>query len=98
MTDKYIDYTKMSGPELLKACGTDARAWAIAFCQMHQPHDEDLPGTGISVDLMQTWFSNVMAVAGDAKEADLLAYLESQGIIKRGKVDGKVAFSSSPLY
>lgn len=52
------DYANMTGPQLYKHCGSDARRWAEAFCQIAKPR--------IDVDTMQSWFSNAMMAMYDA--------------------------------
>lgn len=50
------DYTKMSGPEMLEACGTDAAKWAKAFMQ----HKDAFGPDYVSEDIMIGWFANAI--------------------------------------
>ena len=52
------DYTKLDGPGLLYACGTDAGKWAKAFCQRN-------PDANVGEDVMLGWFANAIMQTHD---------------------------------
>lgn len=57
------NYTEMSGPELLDACGDSGRKWAAAFCQTA----ERLGHTGIDEDWVFGWFANAIEHSHDVR-------------------------------
>ena len=77
-----IDYTKMDGPQLLAAVGSDAMKWATAFCQ-HQPD------CGIDESVMVTWFANAIMNDRDTRDGvihngDHMQYLIDNGLSPLG--------------
>lgn len=53
-----MDYTAMSGPEMLNAVRDDAMRWAEAFCQMKKKWNWRLED--IDEGLMVGWFANAI--------------------------------------
>lgn len=56
------DYTAMSGPEMLAACGDDAAKWAAAFCQ-----NAEKLGHRIDEAWMIAWFANAIEHSHDVR-------------------------------
>ncbi len=50
------DYTKMTGGEVLEACGTDAAKWAAAFMQHRDKNGPDY----VDESMMICWFANAI--------------------------------------
>lgn len=69
-----IDYTAMTGPELLAALGTDATKWADAFVQCYEQNFGK--GYAPPVDWVGSWFANaMMAQYDELRKADRLSWL-----------------------
>jgi len=58
-----IDYTTMTGPEMLHACRDDAAKWAAAFCQ----HAKKLGHENIDEGWMIGWFANAIEHSHDVR-------------------------------
>ena len=58
-----VDYTFMTGPDLLTALGDDASRWAAAFCQ----HAKRLGHTDIDEGWMIGWFANAIEHSSDVR-------------------------------
>lgn len=56
------DYTSMSAPEMLAACGDDAAKWAAAFCQIAKALGHD-----IDEGWMIGWFANAIEHSFDVR-------------------------------
>lgn len=56
------NYSKMTGPEMLQACGDDAGKWAEAFCEI-------VISAGVPIDhgLMVGWFANAIEHSTDVR-------------------------------
>lgn len=57
------NYTEMSGPELLKACGDDASVWAAAFRQTAI----NLGYSDMDEGWLVTWFANAIEHSSDVR-------------------------------
>jgi hypothetical protein len=61
MTD--VDYTIMTGPELLSSCRDDGAKWAAAFCQQAKK----LGHGDIDHNWMTGWFANAIEHSYDVR-------------------------------
>lgn len=59
------DFTSMTGPQMLEACGDDAMQWAIAFCQTAKKLGIDLGAD--AEGWMVGWFANAIEHSHDVR-------------------------------
>lgn len=59
------DFTSMTGPQILEACGDDAMQWSKAFCQTAKKLGIDLGDD--SEGWMVGWFANAIEHSHDVR-------------------------------
>lgn len=69
MAEGHIDYTKLTGGQLLEACGDQGIKWAQALSQYMRT-----PGFDLNEETLATWFANAIMngidIAARKREAD----------------------------
>ena len=64
-TREELDFTTMSGVDLLDYCRDDASKWAEAFCQIKQK--QGWSADDIDEGLMTCWFANAIEHSSDVR-------------------------------
>lgn len=67
MSEDQVDYTAMTGPQLLEALGDDASKWAAAFNQTATK----LGHTGMDEGWLIGWFANAIENSHDVRDRQI---------------------------
>jgi hypothetical protein len=88
-TREELDFTTMSGVDLLDYCRDDASKWAEAFCQIKQK--QGWSADDIDEGLMTCWFANAIEHSSDVRS------LASRQEVSVGELAGFFATEFPPL-
>jgi hypothetical protein len=88
-TCEELDFTTMSGVDLLDYCRDDASKWSEAFCQIKQK--QGWSADDIDEGLMTCWFANAIEHSSDVRS------LSSRQEVSVGELAGFFATEFPPL-